>query len=88
MSGQQKSVVYGFNIYMLTESRRVNIMKRYTRNLNSYNKGAATMFLRGLRANPTSLFLDFEYIRNAYELFLNNVLFELDGELMSKLLLF
>ena len=33
---------------------------RDTSDLNSSNKGAVTMFLRGLRANPTSLFLDFE----------------------------
>ena len=37
MSGQQKSVVYEFNTQVLTESRRVNILKWYTRNLNSYN---------------------------------------------------
>jgi len=55
MSGQQKSVVYEFNIYVLTESRQVNTLKCYTSDLNSYNKGAATMFLRGLRANPTVL---------------------------------
>ena len=28
-------------------------MQCYTSDLNSYNKGAVTMFLRGLRANPT-----------------------------------
>ena len=70
MSGQQKSVVYGFNIYMLTESRRVNIMKCYTRNLNSYNKGAATMFLRGLRANPTNITNE-----KFYALYLEKILF-------------
>ena len=55
MSGQQKSVVYEFNIQVLTESRRVNILKCYTSDLNSYNKGAVTMFSRGLGANPTPL---------------------------------
>ena len=47
-----RRVLYTNLIYVLTESPRVNTMKCYTRNLNSYNKGAATMFLRGLRANP------------------------------------
>ena len=53
MSGQQTSVVYEFNIQSLTEFWRVQILKCYNKNLNSYNKGAVTMFLRGLRANPT-----------------------------------
>ena len=60
MSGQQKSVVYEFNVHSLTECRLVNIFKCCTRNLNSYNKSAVRTFLRELRTHPTSLFLDFE----------------------------
>ena len=49
MSGPQKSFVYEFNKQTLTQSRRVNILKCYTRNLNSYNKTAVTMLFKRIK---------------------------------------